>query len=106
MATQSKHLLVGGLVAIGFDSSGEYLMVVSHSGRGVFAVGTWERVARDERTLYPTEGAIEGVGPLAGMKVAVDQRDQLRERVVLRSPDGRYEVVGESDGITIKSLAG
>ena len=30
-----RHLFVGGLVAMGFDSAGKYLLTISHSGRGV-----------------------------------------------------------------------
>jgi len=45
--TMPKHPFIGGLVAGGFDSAGEYLLTVSHSGRGVFSTATRERVARD-----------------------------------------------------------
>jgi hypothetical protein len=55
--TQPKHLFVGGLVAMGFDATGQFLLTVSHSGRGVFAVGTWERVARDTELAYPDAGS-------------------------------------------------
>jgi hypothetical protein len=41
-----KHLFIGGLVAADFDSTGAYLLTVSHSGRGVFSTDSWERVAR------------------------------------------------------------
>jgi hypothetical protein len=44
--SETKHLLVGGLVAMGFDNTGKYLLTVSHSGRGVFVTETWKPVAR------------------------------------------------------------
>jgi len=33
------HIAIGGLVAAGFDATGQYLLVVSHAGRGVFSGG-------------------------------------------------------------------
>ena len=50
-----KYLLVGGLVAMGFDRSGQFLFTVTHSGRGVFSVGDWQRVARDHALAYPVD---------------------------------------------------
>ena len=38
---------VGGVVAVGFDRRCETLLVVSHSGRGLFDVRSGERIARD-----------------------------------------------------------
>src|SRR5580765_832836 len=32
-----KNLFIGGLLAVGFDASGEFLLAVSHSGRGVYS---------------------------------------------------------------------
>jgi len=97
-------VLVGGLVAMGFDSTGRYLLVVSHSGRGVFEVSDWRRVARDAAVVYPHEGRIEGIGPLAGISVPVFQRDQIVETIRIRSPDGRLDLLGESDGITVREV--
>jgi hypothetical protein len=36
----------------GFDASGKFLLTVSHARRGVFTVGSWERVARDSALAY------------------------------------------------------
>jgi hypothetical protein len=94
-------LFVGGLVAMGFDPSGRFLLTVSHAGRGVFETGTWNRVARDKAVVYPKDGKIEGIGPLAGMSLAVDERNEKKEQIKMRSPDGRYDLLGESDGITV-----
>ena len=89
---------------MGFDPSGKFLLTVSHSGRGVFAVDTWQRIARDSTVLYPTNGAILGIGPLAATQVGVIERSEKVEQIVLRSLDGRFELLGESDGITIRSV--
>lgn len=40
-----RYLHIGGLVAVGFDLSGGFLLVITHSGRGVFSAQTRERVA-------------------------------------------------------------
>jgi hypothetical protein len=94
-------LFVGGLVAMGFDPSGRFLLTVSHSGRGVFETDSWKRVARDTKVIYPDKGQIEGIGPLAGMSIPVDYRDNTKEQIIMKSPDGRYNLLGESDGVTV-----
>ena len=38
---ENKYLSVGGLVAMGLDETGNYLLTVTHSGRGVFDTRTW-----------------------------------------------------------------
>jgi len=98
---QPRHLLVGGLVAMGFDASGKFLLTVSHSGRGVFSIDTWQRVARDPAIAYPADGVAIGIGPIAGERVAVASRDERKEKIEMQSPDGRFHLVGESDGISI-----
>jgi hypothetical protein len=98
---QPKYLLVGGLVAMGFDSTGKFLLTVSHSGRGVFATGTWERVARDSELVYPVEGKVRGIGPIEGQVIDVRARDEMQDSIEMTSPDGRYRLIGESDSITI-----
>ncbi|MGN6504275.1 MAG: hypothetical protein ACTHM6_01810 [Tepidisphaeraceae bacterium] len=65
------QLHVGGLVAVGVDPSGRYLLTVSHSGRGVFETQTWQRVARDYELAYPADGQAVGIGPLAGQCLSV-----------------------------------
>ena len=97
----SKYLFIGGLVAMGFDSSGEFLLAVSHSGRGVFRVSTWEKLARDSVPAYPIGGKIQGISPLEGQTIDVAERDETRDRIEITSPDGTLHLLGESDGITI-----
>jgi hypothetical protein len=99
--TQPRHLLIGGLVAMGFDETGKYLLTVSHSGRGVFSTINWDRVARDATLVYPTDSKAIGIGPLESQVISVVERDERRERMELQSLDGKYRLVGESDGITV-----
>lgn len=95
------YLHVGGVVAMGFALDGEYLLVVSHSGRGVFCTRTWERVARDLELEYPEDGCGIGIGPIDGMKVAVTEIDYDTEKLSLKSPDGLLTLDYESGTITI-----
>ena len=59
-----KHISIGGVVAAGCDPSGSYLLMVSHSGRGVYSLETLVRVARDYSVLYPEKGKILGIARL------------------------------------------
>ncbi len=86
---------------MGFDPTGLYLLTVSHSGRGLFAVGTWERVARDAGIAYPRDGKAVGIGPIQGQLVEVLERDEQGEQIAMISPDGRFHLLGSSEGITI-----
>jgi hypothetical protein len=79
-----NYLFVGGLVAIGFDASGRFLLTVSHSGRGVFEVGTWVRVARDSRLAYPDAGRAIGIGPIDGQVIEVLARDVILPQAAKR----------------------
>jgi hypothetical protein len=99
--SNSRHLFIGGLVAMGFDATGKFLLTVSHTGRGVFSTDTWERIARDLRLVYPENGKALGIGPLEGQRIDVVGRDEKRDAIEMQSPDGKHHLVGESDGITI-----
>lgn len=104
--SHSKHLFVGGLVAMGFDATGTFLLTVTHSGRGVFTAGNWERVARDPKLAYPDAGKAIGIGPIDGQVIEVQERDERRDQITMHSPDGRFFLIGESDGITISEQDG
>ena len=95
----SKHLFIGGLVAAGFDQSEEFLFTVSHAGRGVFAVSTWERVARDSELAYPEGGHAVGIGPIEGQRVKV--KEQYEGTLELHSPDGSHHLAYDSSTVTI-----
>lgn len=96
-----KHLFVGGLVAAGFDSSGQYLLTVSHSGRGVFSVGSWQRVARDSELAYPEDGHAVGIGPMEGMVVPISEINYDTGQLHFVSPDGEYNFEYEGGTITV-----
>ena len=68
-------LHVGGLVAVGFDTSGNFLLTVSHAGRGVFDIHSRQGVARDYALAYPIDGLAVGIGPLANEHLSVIEID-------------------------------
>jgi len=100
-----KHLLIGGLVAAGFDPSGAYLLTISHSGRGVFSTVSWERVARDTQLAYPEAGIGRGIGPLDGVSVPVKEIDYDTGQLRFSSPDGRLSFEYEEGTLTITNAA-
>jgi hypothetical protein len=67
---------VGGLIAAGFSADSRYLVLVSHSGRGVVDLATMSLVGRDREEpsaawFDPCRLQAEGIGPLAGQQVAI-----------------------------------
>jgi hypothetical protein len=84
---------------MGFDPSGEYLLTISHSGRGVFSTQTWEQVARDLSLAYPEDGHGIGIGPIDGISVPVTEMNYGTENLSLTSPDGSLSL--EYDNGTI-----
>lgn len=74
---------------MGFDQSGDFLLTVSHSGRGVFSTRTWERVARDPTLAYPQAGIAIGIGPIAATPIAVTEKNYDTDKLKITSPDGR-----------------
>jgi hypothetical protein len=96
-----KFLFVGGLVAAGFDPAGQFLLTVSHAGRGVFKVGSWERVARDTALTYPENGRAIGIGPIEGMSLPVAKVDYKTGQLRFESPDRAYRLEYDSGTITI-----
>jgi hypothetical protein len=96
-----RYLHIGGLVAAGFNPSGEYLLTITHSGRGVFSTQTWERVARNTELAYPEAGVGVGIGPIDGQAIPVTAMDFDSGEMHLVSPDGRIFLECESSGITV-----
>ena len=97
----TRYLHLGGLVAVGFDKSGEYLLVVSHSGRGVFATRNWARVARDAELAYPEHGIAVGIGPIQGQLVPVTEFNSESGMTRVVRSDGLIFLDCESCGIAI-----
>lgn len=97
----TKNLLVGGLVAVGFDDSGKYMLAISHSGRGVFATATWEKVARDYTLAYPQNGWALGIGPIDGVRLRVTEKDYESGVLTCASPTGELMLRYEDGSLTI-----
>ena len=102
----ATHLNIGGLVAVGFDKSGKYLLTVSHAGRGIFSTRTWVRVARDDALAYSERGCAIGIGPIAGEQIAVVERNYQTDQLSLVSPDGKFNLSYESGTLTVDNAAG
>jgi hypothetical protein len=100
-----KHLFIGGLVAVGFDPIGAYLLIISHSGRGVFSTASWERIARDTQLAYPEAGFGHGIGPLDGVSVPVKEIDYDTGLLRFSSPDGSLNLEYEDGTLTITNAA-
>ncbi|MBI1827751.1 MAG: hypothetical protein HY287_07805 [Planctomycetes bacterium] len=96
----NEYLHVGGLVAVGFDSTETYLLTVTHSGRGVFSTNDWKRVARDYALAYPDEAQAIGIGPIEGQIIAVAELVSDRP-ITVSSPSGRILLSCESSGIEV-----
>jgi hypothetical protein len=97
-----KYLHIGGLIAVGFDPNGSYLLTVTHSGRGVFSTTTWERIARDYSVVYPDGDSSIGIGPLAEQTILVTEMNYQTGAMHLKSPDGAITLHCESGGITVE----
>ena len=98
-----RYLHIGGVVAVGFDPTSEYLLVITHSGRGVFSTRTWERVARSTELAYPAGGLGVGIGPIAGQAIPVTEMDYEAGHMRAVSRDGRIVLECESSGIGVQA---
>ncbi len=98
-----KYLHIGGLIAAGFDPTGTYLLTISHSGRGVFATATWERVARDSNLAYPENGHAIGIGPIDGVSIPVTEIDYDTGILRFSNPDGTSSFEYESGTLTVSN---
>jgi hypothetical protein len=97
-------LHIGGLVAVGFDPTGRYLLTVSHSGRGVFDTSSWQRVARDASLAYPEDGVVEGIGPIAGQRLKASEIDYDNGTLSVISPRGDFSLFYEEGTLTVHSI--
>ena len=98
------YLNIGGLVAIGFDPTGEYMLTITHSGRGVYRVGAWERLARDIELAYPEAGIGAGIGPIADQKIPINELNYDTGVLELATPDGRYDIHYAEGTVTIEAV--
>lgn len=97
----TQYLNIGGLVAIGFDPTGEYMLTISHSGRGVYRVGTWERLARDIELAYPEGGVGVGIGRIAGQQIPVAEINYDTGVLELPTPDHNFSIHYTEGTVTI-----
>ena len=70
--------IIGGLVEVGFSKMSDFLLVISHNGRGVFDCSTGKRVARDDSPLDNTATwhdytrlQAQGIGPISSEMVSL-----------------------------------
>lgn len=96
MNTQMTYLNIGGVVAIGFH--GNYMLVISHSGSGLYEIGSWDKVARDRCLNYPIDGSVTGFGPIDKRRVSVQELNYSTEELATATPDGQY-LLHYSEGI-------
>jgi hypothetical protein len=94
---------VGGLVAVGVDPTGRYLLIVSHAGRGVFDTSSWRRVGRSHDVVYPDGGYVEGVEPIAGARIAVSEIDYDTGVLDYVSPDRSWSLHYQEGTVTVES---
>ena len=99
-----KYLHVGGVVAMGFDPTGEYLLVISHSGRGVFSTKTWELLARDTELACPEHGRGLGIGPINGTSIDVTEKNYDTDELHVTTPDRLLRLDYDSGTITISMI--
>ena len=86
---------------MGFDASGDFLLTISHSGRGVFSTRTWERIARDPTLAYAENGFALGIGPIAGVSIAVKEKNYTTDELKLTTPDGKVSLEYETGMIAV-----
>lgn len=81
-------VMAGGLVGVGFGHDSDFLLIVTHDGRGVVDCATGLKIARDRAAVYPDEQTleIEGVGPLTGLTIRV--AGIFGGALCTRTPDG------------------
>ena len=96
-------LHIGGVVAIGF--SGRHMLVISHSGSGIYEIGCWAKIARDYKLNYPENGRAMGIGPLAGQKINVQEMDFAQDVLDVLSPDKRFRLHYAKGTIEIEEAA-
>jgi len=89
---KNKTLFIGELVAMGFSKTGNYLLTISHDGRGLFSTRNWEIVARDSNPAYPNAGFGIGIGPVEGESIPIREMDYGTEYLKVRTPDERWEL--------------
>jgi hypothetical protein len=97
-------ILIGGMIAGGFDASGRYLLTVSHSGRGVYETSTWEKLVRDYDEAYPENGCVLGIGPIADELIPVTEMDYETGIIAFSNADDTLRVRYSEGTMTVQSF--
>jgi len=119
---------MGGLTEIGIDSSSQFVLAISHGGRGLLRLVDGERVARDYSETSgpwyrPDQCEADGIGPcseevfsICGLHHEPEESvlDMLRklgieyfpeeQRGVAVSPDERWVALGYTDDLQIYEI--
>lgn len=103
MQPQPQYLHVGGVIAMGFDSTGNFLLVVSHSGCGVYAVNTWEKVGRNFDSVSLEHGVVAAIPPIEDDLVPVKQINFETGELFLSSPNNDFSLCYREGTIEIRS---
>lgn len=98
-------LHVGGVIAMGFSRNGDFLLVISHSGRGVYTTVDWQRVARDAEPAFPENGIGIGIGPIDGECIEITELNYDTGELNLNTLDGSMTLRYESGTIEITNSA-
>lgn len=98
-------LHVGGVIAMGFSRNGDYLLVISHSGRGVYTTVDWQRVARHAEPAFPENGIGIGIGPIDGECIEITELNYDTGELNLNTLDGSMTLRYESGTIEITNSA-
>ncbi|MBN1500582.1 MAG: hypothetical protein JW982_10515 [Spirochaetes bacterium] len=93
-----NEIPIGGLVAIGFDSNEKYLLLITHSGRGLFEIKTMNKIARDYEVMYPNNSEIKGIGILQEEIIKVYEFE-FNNKLEIYTKSNKYKFVAESDSI-------
>lgn len=93
------------MIAGGFDATGNYLLTVSRSGRGVYDTAKWEKLIRDYEPVYPENGHVPGIGPIAGILIPVTEMDYDTGIVAFSNAHDSLRVHYSEGTMTVESFA-
>src|SRR5579862_3620152 len=99
-----RTLHIGGLVAMGFSKDARYLLTISHSGRGVFDMRTWERVAREAELAYPENDIGIGIGPIDQEPIPAKEIDYDSEKLETVDAAGRFRFLYDGGIVEILEI--
>jgi hypothetical protein len=90
MSIEPIYINIGGLIAMGFDATGKYLLTVSHSGQGVYSTDSWQKVGRSDSVVYPENGVSVGIAPIENERITVAEKNYETGELSITTPDNRF----------------